>query len=331
MSQPNRRRTIAIIIVVILILLALLLVKCQRTKKPAAPEPVASSTAATTPSAQPSAPAPGNKQPDEILTPATLQFPPQVNAGKPFPVKWTGPDNAKDYITVIRKESADAVYGNYRDTREGNPVELLAPIEPGEWEVRYVAARSHTVLARAPLIVAANAVTLQAPVEVIAGTGVAVSWTGPDNAGDYLTLVPKDLPDGQYGNYTYTNKGSPLTITAPITPGEAEVRYMTGQGAKVLQRFPLRVVAADITLSAPAMASAGSKVTVTWSGPNNVGDYITLVPQSLPDGQYASYANTNAESTVTVVALKSPGPAEIRYMSGQGAKVLKRIPIVITP
>jgi hypothetical protein len=330
MSQPNRRRTIAIIIVVILLLLALLMVKCQRPKK-AAPGPVASTTAPATPSAQPSAPAPGGKQPDEVLTPATLQFPARVSAGKPFPVQWTGPNNPRDYITVIRKESADAVYGNYRDTREGNPVELLAPIEPGEWEVRYVTSGSHTVLARVPLVVAANEVTLQAPAEVVAGTVVPVSWTGPNNAGDYLTLVPKDLPDGQYGNYTNTSKGSPLTITAPITPGDVEVRYMTGQGAKVLQRFPLRVVAAEISLSAAAAAAAGSKVTVTWTGPNNTGDYITLVPQSLPDGQYASYANTSAGPTVSVVALKSAGLAEIRYMSGQGAKVLKRIPIVITP
>jgi Ca-activated chloride channel family protein len=194
-----------------------------------------------------------------------------------------------------------------------------------------VAARSHTVLARAPLVIAANEVTLQAPAEVIAGMVVPVTWTGPNNAGDYLTIVPKGLPDGQYGNYTDTSKGSPMTVTAPITPGEAEVRYMTGQGAKVLKRFPLRVVAAEISLSAPAAAAAGSKVTVTWTGPNNAGDYITLVPQSLPDGQYASYANTNAGSNVSVVALKSAGPAEIRYMSGQGAKVLKRIPIVITP
>ena len=68
---------------------------------------------------------------------------------------------------------------------------------------------------------------------------MAVTWTGPDNAGDYLTFAPKDLPDGQYGNYTNTSKGSPLTITAPITPGEIELRYMTGQGAKVLKRIPI--------------------------------------------------------------------------------------------
>jgi len=329
-ESPRRNRTIAIIVAVLLLLLVLLLVRCPN-KKPVAPEPVVATAPAVIPSAQSAPPAPGKLQPDEVLTPATLEVPAQVSAGKSFAVKWTGPNNAKDYITIVRKDVAAHVYANYQETSKGNPLQLLAPIETGEWEVRYVTDRSKTVLGRAPLLVVSNEVTLSAPAEVVAGTVVTASWTGPNNAGDYLTLVPKDLPDGQYGNYTYTTKGSPLTLTAPIAEGDAELRYMTGQGDKVLQRIPLRVVAAKIELDAPATASAGSKVSVTWSGPSNTGDYITLVPQSLPDGQYASYANTDAGSPLTLVALKSAGLGEIRYMSGQGAKVLQRRAIIITP
>jgi hypothetical protein len=34
---------------------------------------------------------------------------------------------------------------------------------------------------------------------------------------------------------------------------------------------------------------------------------------------------------LTVAALKSAGPAELRYVSGQGAQVLARRPILIVP
>lgn len=329
MSDSSRRnRVIATIVVILLLLLALLLVRCPR-EKPVIHE--LHTGPAPIPSAPSTPPAPGTPRPAEVLTPATLEFPPRVNAGVSFAVKWTGPNNAKDYITIVRKDAAADVYDNYTDTSKGSPLSLLAPIETGEWEVRYVTTESKTVLARAPLLVVSNEVTLSAPAEVIAGTIVTATWTGPNNAGDYLTLVPKSTPDGLYASYTYTTKGSPLTLTAPIAAGDAEIRYMTGQGAKVLHRIPVRVVAATIELDAPAAAVAGSKVTVTWTGPNNVGDYITLVPQSLPDGQYASYANTSSGSPLTVVALKSAGLAEIRYMSGQGAQVLKRRTILITP
>jgi Ca-activated chloride channel family protein len=106
---------------------------------------------------------------------------------------------------------------------------------------------------------------------------------------------------------------------------------MTGQGAKVLGRIPVRVIAAEVELDAPATAAAGSKVEIKWRGPANAGDYITIVPQSLPDGQYADYANADHGSPVTVAAPKGATLGEIRYMSGQGAKVLKRRSIVITP
>jgi Ca-activated chloride channel family protein len=328
-ESPRRNRVIAIIVVLLLLLLVLLLVRCQRGK-PVIYE-LKATAAVSSPSAQSVPPAPGKPLPDEVLTTATIEVPAQVNAGVSFAVKWTGPNNAKDYITIVRKDAAAHMYKNYEDTSKGNPLTLLAPIETGEWEVRYVADRSKTVLGRATLLVVANEVTLSAPAEVVAGTVVTASWTGPNNAGDYLTLVPKSTPDGQYGNYTYTTKGSPLAVMAPIAEGDAELRYMTGQGAKVLHRIPVRVVAATIELDAPATAAAGSKVTVKWTGPNNTGDYLTLVPQSLPDGQYASYANTNQGATLTLVAPKSAGLAEIRYMSGQGAKVLRRRAIVITP
>jgi Ca-activated chloride channel family protein len=328
-ESPRRNLIIVIVVVVLLLLLALLLTRCQK-KQPAAPAPATTTAVGATPASEPSQPTTATTPPVEVLTPATLEFSAQVNAGKPFTVKWTGPNNPRDYITVVRTDAAASVYENYNDTSRGNPLELLAPIVPGEWEVRYVAAQSKTVLARAPLAVVANEVTMTLPAEVVAGTPVQVVWTGPNNAGDYLTIVPTTLPDGRYGNYADSKNGSPLTITAPIDAGDCEVRYMTGQGAKVLGRVPVRVVAAVIELDAPATASAGSKVTVKWTGPNNQGDYLTIVPQSLPDGQYAGYSNTNNGATLSITAPKA-GLAEIRYMSGQGSKVLKRRPIVIVP
>lgn len=336
MPQPNRRRQLAIFaLILLLLLLGLLLVRCQ-AKKPASPplsneSPAESATDATAPASPSPDTSQSSETPEEILGPASLQAPAEIGAGKRLSVAWTGPNNPRDYITIVRRDAANTRYGNYADTRLGSPLELLAPIETGEWELRYVTGQTKTVLARSPIVVTDNAVTLRAPDVVTAGTVVSVSWTGPNNEGDYLTFVPRTLPDGQYRNYTYTNQGSPLDLTAPIEPGDIELRYMTGQGAKVLQRFPLRVVAADITLAAPASVRAGESIAVTWTGPDNAGDYLTLVPATLPDGQYASYAYTRSGPTLTLAAPGSPGPAEIRYMSGQGAKVLKRHPIIVTP
>ena len=158
-----------------------------------------------------------------------------------------------------------------------------------------------------------------------------MTWKGPNNSGDYITVVSKEAADGQYGNYTVTSTGSPLKVLVPIMAGGAELRYMTGQGGRVLARRAITINAAKVTLSAPTEAAAGGAVSITWTGPNNPGDYITVVAKSTPDGQYGAYTATTAGSPLTVTAPKEAGDGEVRYMTGQGGKVLARIGIKVVP
>jgi Ca-activated chloride channel family protein len=113
--------------------------------------------------------------------------------------------------------------------------------------------------------------------------------------------------------------------------GDAEIRYMSGQGHHVLGRRDLKIIAANITLQAPDTCKPDAPVTITWAGPNHSGDYITIVKKGTPDGQYGKYTNTTKGSPLTVLAPKDIGDAEIRYCSGQGNVVLARIGIKIAP
>ncbi len=265
--------------------------------------------------------------PAEVLTPATLSVPPQVTAGAAFPVAWTGPDNAGDYVTIVARGAPDAAYESSAYTRQGTPATLTALIDPGAAEVRYVAGRSRTVLARAPVEIRAAEVVLLAPDTATAGAVVPIEWTGPANAGDYLTIVPPTAPDGEYTAYDAARAGTRANVTAPIAPGPAEIRYMSGQGRRVLARRALQVVAAEVTLAAPAEVDAGVVVPVEWTGPGNAGDYLTIVPRTAPDGQYANYDAARAGQPARVTAPIDAGECEVRYVAGQGAKVLARRPI----
>lgn len=279
---------------------------------------------AVTEAAAPATPTP------EALTPATVQAPAEVTAGAGFSVAWTGPDNPTDYVTIVPVGAPDDAYESNAYTKQGSPLPLVAPIDPGAAEVRYVTGRSRQVLARAPVTVTAASVTLEAPDTAVAGTVVTIAWTGPANTGDYLTIVAKSRPDGEYANYDNARTGQPARVTAPMEPGEHEVRYMSGQGRRVLARRPIAVTAATVTLDAPAEAVAGTVVTVAWTGPGNSGDYVTIVPRTAPDGKYANYDNVRAGQPANVTAPIEAGDCEIRYMSGQGAKVLGRRPINVT-
>ncbi len=331
-KNTGRRDLLFIVGVVVIVAIVLLLVRCVR-KTPVAPAPSAG-TPASTPTAPDETASPGMvestvKEPDEVLGAATVKAPERVDAGAGFNVDWTGPDNRGDYVTIVRGDAAADVHGDYAETKVGKALKLTAPMEPGVYEVRYVTGRSRTVLARAAVGVMEVGASLDAVPEVTLGSQFSVSWTGPKNEGDYITIVEKGAPDEKYGNYEDTKKGSPLTLTAPTVTGDAELRYVSGQGRKVLGRRDIKVVGAEVTLSAAEDGVAGATIEVVWKGPNNAGDYITVVAAGTPDGQYGNYANVSGGSPLKLLLPIMAGDAELRYMTGQGAQVLARRAITI--
>lgn len=333
MAKRNVRRDFLFVVgVIVIVAIVLLLGRCMR-KAPAVTAPPAPTPATapneSAPTAASSVAQETAKQPDEVLGAATVTSPAKVDAGAAFRVDWTGPDNRGDYVTIVRGDAAAEAHGDFAETKDGSSLELTAPIEPGVYEVRYVTARSRTVLARVAVEVIAVSASLDAVEEVTLGSMFPVAWKGPNNQGDYITIVEKDAPDEKYGSYENTTKGSPVTLTAPTVTGDLELRYVSGQGKKVLARRAIKVIGAEVTLSAAEEGVAGSTIDVVWKGPNNAGDYITVVAEGTPDGQYGNYANVSGGTPLKLLLPIMDGKAELRYMTGQGARVLERRAITI--
>jgi Ca-activated chloride channel homolog len=275
------------------------------------------------------------EMPEPKSSPATITAPKTVPAGSEFKVEWTGPDNKGDYLTIVEKTAKDGVYGNYAYTRNGSPLTLTAPVAPGICEIRYVMSDGGTkILGRADIEVIPVAATVQAPEEVVAGTGFKVEWTGPDNKGDYVTIVARGADSGTYESYAYTRNGNPAEIRALAIPGEAEIRYVTGQKGLTLASVPITVLKADVLVSGPESVDAGSPFTVDWAGPGNQGDFITIVKKEAKAGTYNSYAYTkdSEDGRVEITAVEEAGDDyEIRYVEGQDDQILARYPIVVRP
>ncbi|MEM8998586.1 MAG: hypothetical protein AAGF23_27630, partial [Acidobacteriota bacterium] len=114
---------------------------------------------------------------------------------------------------------------------------------------------------------AGQSATLSAPSEVGAGAKISVSWTGPNNKGDFISLDPPDSPDRRYGTYKYTSDGSPVVLQAPGEPGSWVIRYHSGEsGYAVLAKRPLTVVAVTATIEGPDSVAVGEPLSVSWTG-----------------------------------------------------------------
>ncbi|MBV1902941.1 MAG: VWA domain-containing protein, partial [Marinosulfonomonas sp.] len=172
---------------------------------------------------------------------ATLEAAAQVGAGAAFEVVWDGPDYKNDYISLAQADEKDGQYSTYAYARKGNPSTLTAPLEPGTYELRYVAnGAQDRVLGKRAVTVVANTASLKAPDQAVSGNVVNVEWLGPDNQNDYISVAAVDSAANQYSNYAYTRNGAPAAVKMPLDPGTYELRYVAnGSPDKVLATRPI--------------------------------------------------------------------------------------------
>jgi hypothetical protein len=190
-------------------------------------------------------------------TSASLTAPAQVAAGARLAVGWQGPANPRDFLTVVKAGAPEQSWGRYEYVSKGNPVTLIAPDAPGEYEVRYLSATNLT-LARAKVMVGAVSGTLAGPAQVTAGDAFKVSWKGPDNPRNFITVVKKGAREGEYSAaYAYTEpRANPVNLFAPLEPGDYELRYSTAESYYTLSRAALKVVPGKLEPGKLAVAQA---------------------------------------------------------------------------
>jgi Mg-chelatase subunit ChlD len=262
---------------------------------------------------------------------ATLEAPAQVDAGAPLVVRWQGPGNPRDFVSIVPAGTPSGEYRAYQYTERGAELTLTAPDAAGDYEIRYMlGVAPYRTIGMTPLRVGATEAELVSVAQVMAGSPVSVTFTGPDNAQDFITLVAKDAPDGQWANYVYTARGNPAVLAAPETPGDYELRYMTGQSYSVLARAPLTVTPASASLDAADEVMTGDIIEVRWQGPGNDLDYVIVLPAdaSADSGPYA-YVRRGPE--LRIDARLEPGSYVLHYMTGREQLSLAERPIAVTP
>ncbi|MET0660341.1 MAG: VWA domain-containing protein [Steroidobacteraceae bacterium] len=261
----------------------------------------------------------------------TLDAPAAAKVGSELTVTVSGSSNARDFVTIVPAGSREGAYDAYQYANKPGALKLQVPSKPGDYELRLLGADSpYPTLVRKALKVESVAAKLDAPLQVDAGKSFQVQWSGPDNARDYVGIGDVDPKKRAYISYVYTNKGSPITLTAPDEPGEYELRYFLAVDNAVIASKRITVGSASASVSGPAQVAAGATFDVNWQGPNNQRDFITLVKAGTPQQRYERYEYTSKGSPLKLRAPDEAGEYELRYLTAQSYKTLATAKLTVT-
>lgn len=250
---------------------------------------------------------------------ASLVAPDSAAAGKVIEIGWNGPDEPSDNIQIAH------VGGRYIDfayTRDGNPLRLQMPAEPGNYELRY-SLRDRQVIHTRPIEITPIELDIIAPTTASAGSVTEIGWVGPAASDDNIQIGPEG---GRYLHYAYVRDGNPLRLQMPIEPGMYELRY-SFQDREVIHTRPIEITPVDLNIIAPETASAGSVIEIGWVGPAASDDNIQIGPEG---GRYLHYAYVRDGNPLRLQMPIEPGTYELRY-SFRDREVIHTRPIEIAP
>ena len=253
----------------------------------------------------------------------TLQAPEEAVVGESVVVIWQGPDEKYDHISVAKVGEQASI--NSTRTDRGNPLKLQMPAEPGEYEIRYKLFQDNTTLASRPVTVVTATVSIDAPDEASAGESILVTWEGPDELYDRIAVA--EVGEKATINNTRTDRGNPLKLQMPAKPGEYEIRYVLHQGSTTLTSRMINIVEGKVSVDAPDQASVGESIVVSWEGPDEQYDSITVAQI----GEKTSINNTRTDrgNPLKLQMPTKPGDYEIRYVLHNGRTTLASRPVTV--
>ncbi len=201
----------------------------------------------------------------EPQTVVSLEVAPEwPTAGAEIFLAATGAPPASGWISVATAGQPDG-HWQYREAFEPGETGawIKLPEEQGVMEIRFnetLEENLSRVIARTEVETLAASAALTAPTEIGTLEEIPVSWTGPDNPGDNLTISRIGSGPTRFAACVSTNHGSPVTLVAPADEGEWEIRYLTGQsgrdsGPRPDRRFrrPDRSLLSRIGLGGPSV------------------------------------------------------------------------------
>lgn len=263
---------------------------------------------------------------------ARITTPSRVPVGAWVRVAWQGPGNKGDVLSLVPFDHPDnqrlSQSWAYAKKESATNLVLHAPAKPGRYEVRYYTGSQ--VLARSIVDVLPSKGTFKTPESAMAGSLLAVSWSGQRTPSDTIALAAISAPDKTVTSLQMPSGNTSLSLDLPENPGSYELRYLDHDG-EVTAVAPLTITEAQAKLEAPAEVAADSVFELKWSGPAHPRDELALRANPSEASSASSRAPTSAGERVRLRAPRQPGETTLCYVTAQSRACLASAKIRVLP
>ena len=177
--------------------------------------------------------------------------------------------------------------------------------------------------------------SLLAPETIEIAQKFDVTWEGPGEDRDTIELFDPAARNGEgvrIGARRLINgdfEARSVSLTAPVRPGTYELRYSwQGDRDKPLAVRPIEIVAAEVSLDAPANVPIGKDFSVTWDGPGATRDSIRIFDPAAKGGRGDTLRSKRLihgdfdKRQVSLIAPAEPGFYRLQYHNGDSGEVL---------
>jgi Ca-activated chloride channel family protein len=282
-----------------------------------------------------------------VETPVSLDAPDEAGIGTTFTVAWQGPGARRDAIEIYDPQ-AQAGRGKVLYSKrilngdmDARTVDLIAPTDTGNFELRYYNGDSRAVLATRPIAIVGVDVSLDAPDTAKIGHTVEVKWQGPGAVRDSIEVFDAQAQAGR-GKVLFSKRilngdmdARTVDIVVPARPGTYELRYFSGDGREALATRPITVETMSVSLDAPSTVKAGELFEASWIGPGAYRDTVEIFDPAGQGGRgkVLAYGRLISggyeERKVRIRAPKEAGTYQLRYYNADSDIVLFETGITI--
>lgn len=216
---------------------------------------------------------------EDVIGPATVDVvKDRVMGGTRFEVKWTGPENQRDYL-MIKSPNGEQSYHriSIQYLKEKSHPILRAPETPGVYHVHYVDRRGASLAYDAFTVTHAKAFIKAPDAPVTGGTEFSIEITEPNARQDRVKIFNVEGKEVHSRTITLIRKkDGTATLQAPEDAGEYILKYVT-PGGSVLAEAALTVSAAGASVETPKEPIiGGAKFSVAISEPNFRQDRVNI-------------------------------------------------------